>query len=150
MDLRESLTGLLKKNISTFEVATVVARTDTTCTLRLGSDVEVSIPLVLVDNNKKTGWLLKPKVGSQVKVLRTRDHIEITHYGALESASLELGNGKLEVKNEQQSLITLLAELLEILKEMKVSTPNGASGVPLPDTIKAITELKNKFYELLE
>lgn len=61
-----------------------------------------------------------------------------------------LKDGKLLVKNEQASLFEILKDLAALLKQLKVSTPNGPSGTPLPPSIQKITKFETDLGKLLK
>lgn len=57
---------------------------------------------------------------------------------------------KVSLKNDTVSLVDLLQELADFLKQLKVYTPAGPSGTPLPDTIGAIEQFETRFKQLLK
>lgn len=59
-------------------------------------------------------------------------------------------DSKVSIKNDQVSLIDVFSDLATLLKQLKVFTPAGPSGTPLPDTIAAIVQLELNFNQLLK
>ncbi|EGV44244.1 hypothetical protein BZARG_791 [Bizionia argentinensis JUB59] len=57
---------------------------------------------------------------------------------------------KVSVKNNAASLVDVMQDLADLLKQLKVFTPAGPSGTPLPDSITAITQFETKFKQLLK
>lgn len=53
----------------------------------------------------------------------------------------EIVGGKMSLKSSSNSFKTILKDILNTIKNITVSTPEGASGVPLPPTIKSIVQL---------
>lgn len=49
---------------------------------------------------------------------------------------------KATFENSSTSLRKVLEELLKIVSNLTVSTPNGPSGTPLPPTVQAVEQLK--------
>lgn len=150
MELSRSIAHLMAKNTSLFEIATVVSVDGSNaCVLKLQSDLEVSVPLRAVDASDSQGFVITPEIGSPVKVLRTSGQIVITHFSKIQDVSFHFA-GKYSIKNEQNNLAELISDLLAIVKTLKVSTPSGASGVPLPDVLQKVNDLETKFANLLQ
>ena len=57
---------------------------------------------------------------------------------------------KVSVKNDNCSLLEVMQDLSELLKDLKVFTAVGASGIPLPATQAKITQFENKFKSILK
>ena len=57
---------------------------------------------------------------------------------------------KVSIKNDQVSLLGILNDLATLLKQLKVYTPAGPSGTPLPDTIAAIQQLEVDYKQLIK
>lgn len=58
--------------------------------------------------------------------------------------------GKVKIENEETSLKALFVQLTDILKTLKVFTPVGPSGNPLPDSIVKIEQFENDFKTILK
>jgi hypothetical protein len=131
--------------------------------------VQVSKDLVLTDvklkatiSESENFVMLVPKVGSDVLLLSLTGDLknlcvikvneaEKIHYqqDGLE-VIIDSNDGKVSVKNDQTSLVTILSSLASLLKALKVMTNDGPSGVPLPDTQTAIAQFETDFNQILK
>jgi|SRR5690606_23731174 len=106
--------------------------------------------------------LVTPKANTKVQILSLSGGLEnMVVIKVDEVEKIEIVQGELEVvidstdnkvgvKNSVCSLKDLLQELADLLKQLKVFTPAGPSGTPLPDSIIAITQFETKFNQLLK
>jgi hypothetical protein len=69
---------------------------------------------------------------------------------SLEEFSANLGKGKLELKNNDISLKKLLNDVLNMIKNLKVTTPSGVSGTPLPPTLQEISNIETNIEKLFK
>lgn len=103
-----------------------------------------------------------PKAGSTVLLLSLSgnlDNLTVIKMDEMEKLEysqnglkviVDCNDGKVAIQNESVSLKEILTLLATLLKGLKVFTPVGPSGVPLPDTITKINEFETKFNQLLK
>lgn len=65
------------------------------------------------------------------------------------SIEIDSESGKVKIENENVSLKDLFDDLKSIIQNLKVFTPAGPSGNPLPDTIASLNTLQTKINQLL-
>jgi hypothetical protein len=133
------------------------------CTVKLISGLDISdVKLKATIDEQSDFILVTPKIGSSVLMLSSTgdltnmtvikadqfDKIEICQ-GGLELL-IDSSDSKLSVKNQTVSLKEIFTDLGTLLKGLKVFTPMGPSGTPLPDTITAIESFETKFNQLLK
>lgn len=92
----------------------------------------------LINNNPASAFLIEA------------EEIEAVEINDKAGFKTVLNNGKLLVKNEQVSFFSIMTDLADLLKQLKVSTPNGPSGTPLPASIQAITKFETDLGKILE
>lgn len=92
----------------------------------------------LINNNPANAFLIEAE---EVEA------IEVTDKSGFK---MVLNGGKVSFKNEQASMFTILKDLAALLKQLKVSTPNGPSGTPLPPTIQAVTKFEEDLNKIME
>jgi hypothetical protein len=136
------------------------------CTVTYGDDAN---PVDLEDVRLKTTigtgenyLLVTPKIGSSVvlgsitgnyedlSVLKIdeAEKIELLQNGL--NVLVDSNDSKVSVKNNKTSLVDLFSQLVQILQQLKVYTPAGPSGTPLPDTITRVQKFENDFKQLLK
>lgn len=132
------------------------------CTVTLKAGFEVSDVKLKATIGNTDFILLTPKVGSTVMMLshtgRTDNLtvIKVDQVAKMEYMQNGLNiladseDGKVRIKNDQVSFIDIWRDLKSLIAGLKVSTPNGPSGVPLPNTQTALTSLETKFNKLLK
>lgn len=116
-----------------------------------------------VRENGENKVLLTPKIGSTVIIGilegRHKQDAVVLQVCDLKKVYLNMGgtvieldsaDGKMLVKNGEVSLLSLMTDLADLLKQLKVSTPNGPSGTPLPPSIQAITKFETDLGEILK
>ncbi|MEG1649229.1 MAG: hypothetical protein RR277_04995 [Rikenellaceae bacterium] len=59
-------------------------------------------------------------------------------------------NNKMQLKNSSSDFKTILNDILNVIKNITVSTPTGTSGTPLPPTIISIEQCSTKINNLLK
>lgn len=143
--------------------ATITDVQDDHCSIRLASGLELSdVKLKATIDENSDYVLLTPVIGSDVVVLSFTgglDNLFVIKVDRVSSVSIKR-NGlylqldgedqKVLLKNNEVGLKELFGDLAELLKTIKVHTPTGPSGTPLPDNIAAIQEFENKFKKLLK
>lgn len=157
-----------KETIQVFPVQ-VVSVEENSCTVSFSEIEQDEVRLKASLNDISEGLRVLPKVDSTVLVLKIGNDIEnllviavdeidqirikiddssIT-YNSNEFSAL-LGDGKLELKNNESSLKDCLNAVLDAIKNLTVSTPVGVSGTPLPPTIQAISEIESDINKLFK
>lgn len=109
----------------------------------------------LVVDFEQGGFYLQPKVGSMVCVAFIgKETAIVVGTSELEKVALILGgftlnieDGKLQLKNEQADFKTLLNELLNKLKNAIIQTPAGAGNFA-PQNVVKFEEINNKINQL--
>lgn len=132
------------------------------CTVAVGDLDLTDVRLKATINEAANYVLVKPKVGSMVVVgsltgdlkdlcVLSVDEVEKVEYrqNGLE-VEIDSVSKKVLLKNDTVSLYDLFASLVDILKTIKVFTPSGPSGTPLPDTIAKVVQLETKFKSILK
>lgn len=66
------------------------------------------------------------------------------------NAYLSIDDDHVGISNSLTDLKTILKDILSSVKNLTVSTPQGASGVPLPPTILALNQCEAKLNQLLK
>ena len=66
------------------------------------------------------------------------------------TVEIDSTDGKVKIKNAETSLFDIMQDLSTLLKQLKVYTPAGPSGTPLPDSIMAIQQFETKFKKILK
>jgi hypothetical protein len=144
-------------------VADVKAITGESCTVMVGELEVTEVRLKATVNGDGNYLLAEPKVGSRVLVgslsgdLKELAVIKCDEVGKLKykQNGLEIlvdsADGKLMVKNGTVSLISIIGDLINMMKtEFKVFTPSGPSGTALPLTVTKLTNIENRFKQLLK
>ncbi|KMQ70244.1 hypothetical protein [Chryseobacterium koreense] len=142
--------------------AEVLEIDEDTCTVKLPNGLEVPGVRLKATQDGEDNLLIIPKVGSSVLVLSsdgTVDNLTVIKCDVAEKiifnengleVEIDSETKKIKVQNEQTSLKQLFSQLTEILKTLKVFTPVGPSGTPLPDTIAKIIQFENDFKTILK
>lgn len=136
---------------------------DESCTVKLKSGFSVSDVKLKATISKGVNFLqVIPKIGSTVLMISLtgdKDNLTIIKVDEAEKVNyyqngleilIDSTDKKIAIKNEEASLVDVLKDLMELLKKLKVFTPVGPSGTPLPETILSIQELEYKFNALLK
>lgn len=141
---------------------TVKSVENDTCTVELINGFTISDVKLKATVGGNNHIITTPKVGSSVKMLslsEAGDNFTVIKIDELEKLEykqdgLELvvdsTDGKVSVKNGEASLFGVFKDLSALLKQLKVSTPNGPSGTPLPPTIQAISKFETDLGKLLK
>ncbi|MCT4181649.1 hypothetical protein BAS06_09470 [Elizabethkingia miricola] len=139
----------------------VTAITGDTCSV-LVDDIELVDVRLKATANGKDSVLMVPVVGSHVLMISTDGSIDnltvikcdqVTKFLYNQNGvavEIDSESKKISVKNDEINLYQLFEDLTMLLKTLKVSTPVGPSGVPLPDTIAKLDEFETNFKKLLK
>lgn len=143
--------------------AKVTAVQNETCSVELKSGLKLTdVKLKATINEGADYIVLKPKVGSMVVMISLSgelDNLTVIKIDSIEKIEvkqgtldlmIDSGDGKVQLKNGAVSLVDVFTELATTLKQLKVFTPVGPSGIPLPPTILKITEFETKIKQLLK
>ncbi|AUS04481.1 hypothetical protein [Pseudotamlana carrageenivorans] len=133
------------------------------CTVQLKGGFKLTdVKLKATSNGNSSFVLVTPKLNSMVLLLSLTgklDNLTIIKVDEVEKMELVQGDlkivvdssdNKIGIENSTTSMNALFADLVSILKTLKVFTPVGPSGTPLPDSITKITAFETKFKALLK
>jgi hypothetical protein len=136
------------------------------CTVLYGADDNatdlVGIRLKATIGGTANYLLVTPKVGSTVMLGSVSgDHNDLCVVKVDEIEKIELkqndldilidcNDSKVSVKSGGASLYDLFNQLAQILNNLKVFTPSGVSGTPIPDTTTKVAQFENDFKQLLK
>jgi len=133
-----------------------------TCSVKIG---ELEVDDVLLKSSVKNNdnfMVQRPKVGSPITLLSvdgTLSSLQVVRINEVEefeyhhnglTVKMDGKDGKLIVKNDAVNLYGLMSDLATIVKQLKVYTPAGPSGNPLPDTIARVMQFERDFKQLLK
>lgn len=140
---------------------TVVSIQTDTCTVKV-DDIELSDVKLKATANDAQTLLLIPTIGTNVMMISTDGSIDnlavikcdqidkvIAKNGDFEM-EIDLKASKIGAKNATTGIYELFDQLQSILKNLKVHTPVGPSGTPLPDSILAIVNFETAFKTILK
>ncbi|PWN62312.1 hypothetical protein [Chryseobacterium oncorhynchi] len=140
----------------------VVSIEGDTCTVQLSDGFKVSDVRLKATTDGNDHLLVVPKIGSTVLMISTDTTIDnltvikcdqaekITFNENSLTVKIDSTDGKVQIKNEETSLFDIMQDLSTLLKQLKVYTPSGPSGTPLPDSMTAINEFETKFKKILK
>jgi hypothetical protein len=143
-------------------VARVVALDQNSCTVESG-DMQYS-HVQLFSSSAQGNLLLKPALNSQVLVAdlsnglrRQLCLVKVDEVQLIElkknnlQFTLDAQKGTLQFTNQGISLGTIMADLMQLLRQFKVNVlaPNAPSGPPTPDVITKLIELEQNIKTLL-
>lgn len=133
-----------------------------TCTVELSDGFEVSDVRLKATTDGNDHLLVVPKIGSTVLMIST--DLTVDNLTVIKSdqsskmifnengltVEIDSTDGKVKIKNAETSLFDIMQDLSTLLKQLKVYTPAGPSGTPLPDSIMAIQQFETKFKKILK
>ena len=132
-----------------------------TCTVEL-EGITLSDVRLKSTADGKDNFLIVPKVGSRVLMLSSDgsvDNLTVIKCDVAEKiiynenglkVEIDSTDGKIKVQNNTTSLKDLFQQITDILKTLKVFTPAGPSGTPLPDSMAKIIQFETKFKTILK
>lgn len=141
---------------------TVTATDGQTCTVMLDGGLEVSgVRLKATITESENYFLVTPAIGSDVLMMTdngTVDSLTVVQFDDIGKIEIKYGgltfllddDKKVQIKNNDASLLDIFDSLATLLKQLKVSTAVGPSGIPLPDNITAIEQWQVDFKKLLK
>lgn len=133
-----------------------------TCTVELSDGFEVSDVRLKATTDGNDHLVVIPKIGSTVLMISTDLSIDNLTVIKCDQASkvvfnenglnveIDSSDGKVKIKNAETSLFDIMQDLSTLLKQLKVYTPAGPSGNPLPDSITAIQQFETNFKKILK
>lgn len=136
--------------------------TGTTCTIILPNGLEITDVRLKATTDNDSYLLLIPKEGSHVLLLSSDgsiDNLTVIKCDKVKQILfkenfLELDfdtvSQKIGIKNSQIDLKDVFADIVDALKTLKVFTPVGPSGNPLPDSILKINKIETDFKKILK
>lgn len=160
--LKENIRNLVNANPNYPIDGIVKSVENDTCSVELASGLEISDVRLKATSDGTDSLLVVPAIGSYVLMISMDGTVDnmtvikcdkadklIYNNGGLH-IEIEKESKKVLVKNDQVNLYTILSDLAALLKQLKVSTPMGPSGTPLPDSILAIEKFENDFKQILK
>lgn len=142
--------------------AEVISVEDESCTIDVNGLHVDEVRLKATINGSSNKIMITPKIGSMVLVGSLTDDLKdlavvnVDEVAKLEyvqdglNITVDSNDGKIKVSNSSADLKNVLQQLADLLKQLKVYTPAGPSGTPLPDTIIAIEQFETSFKQLLK
>lgn len=161
-EIKELIRKVVGANPNLPVSGTVVSVEGDVCTVKINDDLTVTDVKLKATVGGNNHIITTPKVGSHVKMLSLSgdaDNFTVIKVNEIEKLEykqdgLELTvdstTGKVSLKNKEVSLFAILNDLAGLLKKLKVSTPNGPSGTPLPPTIQAIMKFEGDVKKILK
>jgi len=136
-----------------------VDETEETCTVTTVDDQEiVEVRLrATINTSEKKAWVLVPAVGSEVLIGNIENGPEwcvlmVSEVSKIRSevtnVVLEIDGEKAQLSNDQESLSTLISDLITAIRQMVFITPNGSTTQLVNDF--AFQALQTRFNNLLK
>ncbi len=139
---------------------TVTAVDNDVCSVEVGG-LELSDIRLKSTVGEDNRLLMTPVIGSDVTMLSsdgTIDNMTVIKVDRIQKIELKENDWivkidcekkKLGFGNEETNIYQLFDDLQSLLKQLKVYTPSGPSGTPLPDSIVRIEKFENDFKKIL-
>lgn len=131
-----------------------------TCTL-LVQDFELTDVRLKSTTGEENRMVVFPQVGSHVTCISADgsiDNLTIIKVDKVAKIEIKEDDFFVEINTEHKkvgfgnadtSLYKLMDDLQSLLKQLKVYTPSGPSGTPLPDSVVRIEKFESDFKKLL-
>ena len=160
--LKDNLRKIVKANPNLPIDGIVTKISGDTCSVKLDGDFEISDIRLKATADGTDNLLIIPKIGTRVLMLSTdgtignltvikcdvAEKIFYNENGLL--VEIDSTTGKVKLQNNETSIKTLFQQLVDLMKTLKVFTPVGPSGIPLPDSIVKIEKFETDFKTLLK
>lgn len=159
--IKQALLDALAINPNLAITAEVVSIQETTCTIKLVSDLVLTdVRLCATINESDDLFVVVPKVGSEVVLISQTGNLSgllVIKVDAVESISYKKGDfeflvdgttGKVTLKNETCNFGDLVSSLISEIQNAIILTPAGPGKIA-PTTKLKLTELDTKFKTLL-
>ncbi len=140
---------------------TVTAVNGDTCSVLIGG-LELTDIRLKSTTGGDNRLLVTPKIGTDVTLLSsdgTIDNLTVIAVDRIAKLELKEADFRLEIDcetkklgfgNSETNIYKLLDDLQKLLKQLKVYTPAGPSGTPLPDSIARIEQFESDFKKILK
>lgn len=138
----------------------VTAVNGDTCSVLIGG-LELSNIRLKSTTGGDNRLLITPKIGTDVTLLSsdgTIDNLSVIIVDRIAKLELKEADFRLEIDceakklgfgNSETNIYQLMDDLQQLLKQLKVHTPSGPSGTPLPDSIARIEQFESDFKKIL-
>ncbi|MEG0760077.1 hypothetical protein [Chryseobacterium sp.] len=162
VQLKQQLKDLIDANPNFPIVGVVRSIEGDTCTVEVLEELELSDIRLKATADGNDHLLIIPKIGSNVLMLSSDGTVDNMTVIKCDQASkfifnenglqveIDSEDKKVCIKNNQVSLHDILNDLSTLLQQLKVYTPMGPSGTPLPDSILAIQKFETDFKKILK
>ena len=159
--LKEQIRGIVGANPNLPLDGVVKSVSGDVCSVEI-EGLELSDVRLKTTADGKDNLLIVPKVGSRVLMLSADGSVDNLTVIKCDAASKIIYNengleveidsetGKVKLSNSTTSLKDLFDQIADILKTLKVFTPSGPSGTPLPDTIAKVVQFETEFKTILK
>ena len=157
-ELQDSFRELVKRKATTFSAAVVSVDKEKGTCLVTDDQLEYKVRLASVINDSKEKFFLYPKVKSIVLVAPIEEDIHQLHvikYSDIEQLRLRIGatdfcidKDGFNFKKENESLRSLMLELIDGIKKMKFTTNFGPTINLI--NVQDFTDVEIKFKNLLK
>lgn len=160
--LKENLIRIINANPNLPIDGIVTKITGDTCSVKFEGGFEVSDVRLKVTADGTDNLLVIPKIGSRVLMISTDgtiDNLTVIKSDVSQKiifnengliVEIDSETGKVKIQNKQTSFIDLFQQLTDLLKQLKVYTPAGPSGTPLPDSVLRIEKFETDFKKILK
>lgn len=159
--LKQQLIDLIGANPNLPITGVVKSIENDTCTVEVLDELKLSDIRLKATADGNDYLLIIPEVGSSVLMLSSDGTVDNMTVIKVDKASkIIINNGlqieidseeqKVCIKNDLVSLHDILKDLSTLLQQLKVYTPMGPSGTPLPDSITAIQKFETDFKKILK
>jgi hypothetical protein len=163
LEIKRMLQNIAGGQSSALVSGKVTALQTETCTVDLGG-MEVTDVRLKVSFGGESGnfAVFYPKVGSQVLLASLSGGVsdlavlkidEIQKFEIKQndlSVLIDSDDDKIQIKNAETSLLELFQTLTQIIKDLKVYTGTGASGVPILTIQNRLNDFEIEFKQLLK
>lgn len=162
-EIKKKLQEVVGANPNYPIVGKVTAVDGETCSVKLVSGLELSgVKLNASVTDSDDYLLLEPVLNSDVLLLSGDGTLSNLYLIKVDQVAkfkfsqnglkveFDSTDKKVKIGNETADLKTILQDLATLLKGLKVFTPAGPSGVPLPATITKIEAFETSFKALLK
>lgn len=159
--LKEQIRGIVGANPNLPLDGVVKSVSGDVCSVEI-EGLELSDVRLKTTADGKDNLLIVPKVGSRVLMLSADGSVDNLTVIKCDAASKIIYNengleveidsetGKVKLSNSTTTMKDLFDQIADILKTLKVFTPSGPSGTPLPDTIAKVVQFETEFKTILK
>ncbi|SEG39515.1 hypothetical protein SAMN05421847_2191 [Halpernia humi] len=160
--LKENIRGIVAANPNLPIDGIVTKIEGDTCSVKLADGFEISDIRLKATADGENNFLIIPKINSRVLMLSadgTIGNLTMIKCDVAEkiifnenglNVEIDSTEGKIKVENDETSFTDLFQQLVDLLKTLKVFTPVGPSGIPLPDSILKIEKFETDFKTILK